>query len=310
MNKNIELYLMAIFLFFGGVLFSQQERQFSLYSFNPLAVNPAYAGSNDAFVGTLIHRSQWVTFDGAPTTQTLTMHTPFKKQNIGVGLSLFNDRIGAWKNQGFSIDGSYKLRLDKDNKHFLSAGLKLGLRRYSVDYKSAVNAFDETELSYITGVVGKMTFNPGFGLYYHTENHYVGLSSPFLLKNELYKSVDGASLTEVPHFYLAAGKVFKINSIWKLLPQTLIKYEVNSPLIFDLNINAIFNDKLSFGIMYRLKDAIGLNLIYYLNDKIKMGYAYDLGSSQFSSFHGGSHEIMLSYDLFTRNKSIINPRYF
>ena len=54
---------------------AQQDAMFTHYMYNTLWLNPAYAGTRDAFTVTGIHRSQWVGFDGAPINQSLTMHT-------------------------------------------------------------------------------------------------------------------------------------------------------------------------------------------------------------------------------------------
>mgnify|MGYP006175005339 CR=1 FL=1 len=71
---------LSILFFFGLLLsqdlFGQQVPQFSQYIFNGLHINPAYAGyKNEGYVQST-YRSQWVGFDGAPVTQTLTLHTP------------------------------------------------------------------------------------------------------------------------------------------------------------------------------------------------------------------------------------------
>ena len=75
-------------------IYAQQEAMFTHYAFNTLAVNPGYAGSRDALTVTTLHRSQWVGFDGAPTTQTLNVHSPIHNDKLGVGLSILNDKIG------------------------------------------------------------------------------------------------------------------------------------------------------------------------------------------------------------------------
>ncbi len=71
-------------------LSAQQDAMYTHYGYNTLAINPAYAGSRDALTVTALHRSQWVGFEGAPTTQTLTLHTPIINQNSGVGFSFIN----------------------------------------------------------------------------------------------------------------------------------------------------------------------------------------------------------------------------
>lgn len=65
--KNRLGVLLSVFISFN--YFAQQDEQSSLYMFNSLQFNPAYAGSRGALNATLIHRSQWVGLEGAPTTQ-------------------------------------------------------------------------------------------------------------------------------------------------------------------------------------------------------------------------------------------------
>ena len=66
MKKTI-LFISLITLCFG-VSQAQQVPQFSQNMFNKLANNPAIAGNSESINATVLHRSQWVGFDGAPTT--------------------------------------------------------------------------------------------------------------------------------------------------------------------------------------------------------------------------------------------------
>ena len=71
--KNI-CYFIILLLLSGSLkpLKAQQDGQFSQYMFNTLAFNPAYAGSAEILNATALYRAQWVGFDGAPQTRTLT----------------------------------------------------------------------------------------------------------------------------------------------------------------------------------------------------------------------------------------------
>ena len=70
MKKTI---LFLSFLLIATLVFSQQDPQFSQNMFNKLANNPGYAGSNQAICATALHRSQWMGFEGAPTTLNLSV---------------------------------------------------------------------------------------------------------------------------------------------------------------------------------------------------------------------------------------------
>ena len=62
MNKII---FILFFLFSSIAVLAQTDPQYSLYMFNPMGVNPAYAGSRDVLSALIVHRSQWVGLKGA-----------------------------------------------------------------------------------------------------------------------------------------------------------------------------------------------------------------------------------------------------
>ena len=100
----------------GNYANAQQDPMFTHYSFNTLAINPAYAGSRDALTITGLHRSQWVSFKGAPITQTITAHSPIFNEKVGIGLSFLNDKIGPTNTSSFYFDFSYKIKINEINK--------------------------------------------------------------------------------------------------------------------------------------------------------------------------------------------------
>ena len=73
--------------------FAQQQPQFTQYMFNTIAINPAYAGSREILVINMLNRNQWVGLNGAPVTQTLSVHSSIPGSKLGVGLSVINDRL-------------------------------------------------------------------------------------------------------------------------------------------------------------------------------------------------------------------------
>ena len=84
----------------GGqyLMFGQQDAQYTQYMYNTFSVNPAYAGSREVLSISALHRSQWVGRDGAPNTQTLSVHGP-SSDKVGLGLSIVHDEIGNNTNQ-------------------------------------------------------------------------------------------------------------------------------------------------------------------------------------------------------------------
>ena len=58
--------ILTFFVAFAAV--GQQRPMQSLYMFDPLLVNPAYAGNHVQLSATAIYRNQWVNLEGAPKT--------------------------------------------------------------------------------------------------------------------------------------------------------------------------------------------------------------------------------------------------
>ena len=81
-------------------------------------------GSKDVINTTMINRSQWTGFEGAPWSHTICLNTPLINESLGFGLSFSNDRIGPTVLNNLTLDLAYHLDLFSDHK--LSMGVKVG----------------------------------------------------------------------------------------------------------------------------------------------------------------------------------------
>ena len=82
-------------MFTAFVNYAQQDAQFTQYMYNTININPAYAGSRGALSIFALHRTQWVGLDGAPVTNAASVNTPLNQSNLGLGVSIINDKIGC-----------------------------------------------------------------------------------------------------------------------------------------------------------------------------------------------------------------------
>ena len=123
--------LIFALMFTGLVSYAQQDAQFTQYMYNTINVNPAYAGSRGAMSIFALHRTQWVGLDGAPVTNAVSVNTPINGSNLGLGLSLINDKIGPTVENNFSADVSYTIPVSETSK--LSFGLKLSANLFDLD---------------------------------------------------------------------------------------------------------------------------------------------------------------------------------
>ncbi len=309
-----KIYILFITALLSYNAFAQQDAMFTHYMFNTLAVNPAYAGSRNALTLTALHRSQWVAFDGAPTTQTFTMHSPIIKQNIGLGFSFINDKIGPVDKTSFFADFSYTFKISEKGK--LSMGIKGGLNIMSVGL-SDLNVEDAYDPVFDQNIKSKLLPNFGFGIYYHTDRYYAGISTPSLLEvNFDDNTVEGSAnlFSEKRHYFFIAGAVFNLNETGsiKIKPTTYVKMTNGAPLEVDLTATFIFQDKFWAGPMMRTGDAVGVIAGLNITNQLSAGYSFDWSfTNKTFSYNLGSHEIMLRYDFVkVGNDKVLSPRYF
>ena len=294
----------------GQKLSAQQDPAFTNYAFNLLAVNPGYAGSRDVLTIAVLSRNQWVGFEGAPVTQTLTLHTPMPFQKkVGLGLSLVNDRIGPVSL--FTLYGDVTYRLALTRKSRLSVGIKGGINLYSVDPTSLIT--NQVDNALLSDVQNKFLPNFGLGAYYYTNRYYIGFSSPEVFQNKLSTSVESDSSTlakERRHYFFMAKYVLDVNRDLKYLPAFLIKAVKGAPVAVDITNTMLIQDALGVGFTYSHKNYIGGLLTYQITRQFLLGYSYDVVTSRLGAYNGGTHEVMVSYD-FARDKlKFKTPRYF
>ncbi|MCK4699069.1 MAG: type IX secretion system membrane protein PorP/SprF, partial [Bacteroidales bacterium] len=92
MKRSIIFIVAFLFTFFA---WGQLQPLSNQYIFNGLAINPAYSGSREALSMTMLYRNQWVGLEGAPKTMSFSLHAPLRKEKIGLGLLIINDKIGV-----------------------------------------------------------------------------------------------------------------------------------------------------------------------------------------------------------------------
>ena len=289
---------------------AQQDPMFTQYMFNTLSINPAYAGSADRLSAVALHRSQWVNFKGAPTTQTLTVHSPLKNENISIGGSVVNDSHGPVKQTGIYLDASYRIFMG--NKR-LAFGLKGGTNFFSANLLD-LNTYTADDNTFAANIKGKPLPNFGAGVMFYSKRFYVGASVPKLLTNKLLDGdlpdIANMNNKESRHAFLIAGAVFDISYYTKFKPTILIKAVSGAPIGAEVTAQFLFYDKLWVGAMYRWTDAAGLLLQYEINNRFKIGYAYDYTLSDIRKYSDGSHEVMLGFDLIRGFPGDVSPRYF
>ena len=280
-------------------LLAQQDIQFTQFMNNKLFYNPGFAGMNGSICANLTHRSQWAGFEGAPTTQNLNFDMPIKAINSRVGLVIVNDQIGYYQDISAGLVFSYHLQLGEGTLGLGLMGNFMNKSLASGEWITPDGTGADQDASIAGFNTSTLTVDLNFGGYYKSEKIWAGISSARLIQAEAELDNNSGGVTQfrnARHYFFAGGYTWDIpNSNWALQPNILVKTTFSSPLAFDLNASALYNNKIWGGLSYRNQDAFAVMVGYNILPSLKLSYSYDITTSDLSANSGGSHEIFVSY---------------
>ncbi|HET6244455.1 MAG: PorP/SprF family type IX secretion system membrane protein [Bacteroidetes bacterium] len=316
---KINIFFTAAFLLLCQAAKSQ-DFHLSQYDAATLYSNPALTGMylGDKKTDYRIYgdfRQQWRSLGKPFNTGYLAYDRVHKR--YGIGGYIINNRAGnsSFNNLNFMLSGAYQIMDDPTEKHFLSAGLQLGVFQKSFNpqsmlfdnqYSSTADGgfdpglssgeyFDRTSLLKLDGNLGiyykyrdeekKVKPFGGFSIYH------------FTMPNESFT----AQKSRMPmRFVFSAGSDITINNEISVSPLVLFMMQAKAT---ELNIGALAYYKLKdteydiiFGLGYRNKDAI------IIHAGVKQGanvyrISYDINSSYLGAYTGrrGAFEISAIY---------------
>lgn len=300
----------AVLLVMVGALRAQQDAMYTQYMFNTLAINPAYAGSRNVISATALLRSQWTGMEGAPETQTLTIDAPMFKKKVGLGLQVFQDKVGIVSSSGAIATYAYRIRMDRAS---LSFGVQGGLSQFRANYSDVMlEPYGPSYDMAFSNNVNNTFYNFGAGIYYNSDKFYAGLSSPQLLQNRFpsYSSGQSSKNRQFSHLFLMAGYVIGLSPDFKLKPSALLKAVQGAPLEADVNANLWIKDFFSIGAQYRTNADVSAMFELQVLPQVRIGYAYDHSLTNLRSYNSGSHELMLRFEFSADRAKVLSPRYF
>ena len=284
---------------------AQQRVQFTQYMLNPLVVNPAYAGADEALSLTFIQRSQWLGLENAPTTQALSGHTAFMKKHIGLGVTLINDRIGVHKN--FTAVTNYAYHLNVGEKSFLSMGVLAGVNNQRSDYNSLIG-YQSPDPKLYNPVIAQTFFDFGAGIYYRSPRVNIGFSAPDILPGRINLNDTLSIRMSAANYFLFSQYNFPLTEDLEAQPSMMVKYLPGLPVSFDMNMNMTYRKVLTFGFSYRKSESVDFLLKGFITEQLQFGYSYDHAIGQIARLSNGSHELMIHYLFRFVQSNAISPR--
>ena len=292
-------------------LFAQDPIFTQFYS-NPVYLNPAFAGSNKCPRIVSNFRNQWPGFSGDFITTSLTYDQYVDKIKGGLGIILMSDQIAkTLKSNEASFVYSYHQHLSR--KFTLNFGIQGTYISKSVD-RSNLTFGDmiHPRRGFVLSTQDVINYAPvdifdfSAGILGYTDKFYVGFATHHLTEPSFsYISTNNTSFLN-RRYTAHAGTEISLNS------KSLFSEEEKSLSPSVLFIKQGDFQQLNFGLYYRKGNYVvgawyreGDSFIVTLgmNTKLlRIGYSYDLTTSQIGVYSGGSHEISIALKLYCAPK--------
>ncbi len=303
MKKKSNIKSLLYFLVFSTMftVSGQQDPNRSFYRYTMNLVNPAYAGAAKSSEGTVVIpgseigmnvRSQWVNVEGAPESQSVFFGTPVGK-NLGLGVSIINDRTFIENSTSINVDVSYKIQLSEVTELYF--GVKTGANSYKANL-SGLSTFGIGSDPSLSDINGGFKPNVGAGTLIKGKHFFASLSVPKILSNDRLEQENGRASYAAgkPQVYLAGGYNFQLTGGLKFKPSTMFRYVDATPLSIDLTAAFCFNDKIEAGPSYRVREGFGGLFIFNAANWLDMGYAYETAfNNEITTNSHGTHEVFI-----------------
>ncbi len=296
---------LAVFILMSVKLYAQQGPLFSQYMFNKMIYNPAAAGSDTGYISaTGLFQDEWLNFhdnegSSSPISATSSMDgaVPLKSQKfyIGAGLSYSHYSIGFLRQNEFMVSASchYLPGFGGD----LSFGINAGTVNEGITPTWSVDGVP------IPPAKTNYGFEAGLGLYYSTNNYYIGISALNIPGTNLEWEPNGgypSYYTPYPTYTLSAGYNFFINhnKNFELQPSFFIE-DNNSYMSFAISSIFLYRQRFWAGLDFKENYATSSSVmagVVFVKGKLgdaRFGATYAYATSVPATF-GGILELTLS----------------
>jgi type IX secretion system PorP/SprF family membrane protein len=291
-------------------VFGQHDFSYSQYMNNKFLVNPAFAGSEGFTSFDLSARQQWLGFENAPSTQSISGQTRILKTSyvakarsvrkrirkrrpsgrVGLGAYIYNDQNGPIGKTGAELTYAYHIFI---NDGQLSLGLSLSAYQFRVNTKDLTTADDFDPL---VNQARESMFIPdgSFGIFYSYQPFYVGVSAKNLFQAALKFGQDNsfADYQQIRNYYFMTGYRYDMENDFEIEPSILLKTTEAFNLQADISLIGYYKRDYWLGFSYRTGNAF-VTMIGIRVDKLNIGYAFDYSLNDIQRISYGSHEIVV-----------------
>ncbi len=290
---------------------SQDLPIYKQYMLNSFLLNPAAAGQSNCVNVNFTDRHQWLNFENAPNTQTLSVFARsslFKTKREtyhGLGAIIFSHKNGLNSEKGFQLTYAFHSQMLMDDnsreKYYFSLGISFVGCVFSFDGSKISTLNPDPNIDNSEKNLFSPDFNAGFLIY---GSHFsLGISGTHLLKQRI-----GSYNKEEPYF---PRHYFLFSSYKFDLPDR--KTAIEPSLSFKMSeinfVKADFNLKLHLGKLFWVgisyenalsEQAEGGNAInfftgFFISESFQTALAYQYGFTRIQNYNFGSIEFLLAY---------------
>jgi hypothetical protein len=83
----------------------------------------------------------------------------------------------------------------------------------------------------------------------------------------------------------------------------LFRHTADVPSVLDLNLLATMQDTYTLGLGYRTGSSFTLVTQFRIDKQFRIGYTRDFATSDIRTYAGGTHEMVLGWDLIGRSRA-------
>lgn len=298
-------WLFISLIVFPFLLGAQQHANYTQYTFNRFALNPAVAGMKpcgDTQFGT---RRQWIGFEEAPKITFLSYNTRINKDDKypknfhGIGFHAMNDNSGYTNTLYLKAAYAYHMKIWVN--YHLSFGMFVGLQSFTQSYNSiripnkaldpAIDKEFEQNLIF-------PEISPGIFLY--NRNLFAGFS--FLQAYPAKIGVIGTGDNRLnTNYFLSAGYRFRGNKI-DIVPSTMISFAPFADPTVDMTLTLDYEQKISLALGSKYLNSGYLALQMQLTRVFSVGYSYEYALSEIVNVAPSTHEIIIGISTCTTER--------
>lgn len=293
-----KIFFQVIIITLACNLHAQQLHFTSQYLADNYLYNPAAAGMAGTSSIGATYRSMWSGIDGGPKTTMLYGDLALPKLKAGLAGYIYNDVTGPTRRTGVNFAYSYHI-ISQDGKSMLGLGLELRALQFYYDMNKLAQYIPNDPI--LAGTSNKITLDGGAGIYWKADKYSIGASVSQIVQSklklaEIPNSREGSKLFR--HFYFTAHYDFNTGENILITPNVLIGVVPHAPTEYTFGTILNYQDKLFWGVGWRVNQSWVLQGGYTFNRRLQIGYAHDIYQTPLSVFSngGGADEVMLKYN--------------